>query len=308
MDSDPKKKIAQQDLTVIKSLRKANYAVYVAQNIHTKDVYALKVFPFVEGEQSVDYVNEAKFTDLDHPNVVKIIQTTDEGDSIQHGQRIKISYLLLEYAPYGDFYDVLITYKVPFNAKLARTYFRELIEGLDHLHNKGIAHLDLKPENLLLGEQYRLLICDFDLSHREGDKSIKSRGSRFFRAPELLTDDCKNPKAADIFSAGILLFVFKSGGRIPEMEEVLCENINLLDLMEHDNAKFWEMHEKLEGRKPDFFDPNFKELFNGMTDEVPEKRWTIKQIKEAKWYNDAVYNQQELTNIMSKYVVKGELS
>lgn len=46
----------------------------------------------------------------------------------------------------------------------AKRYFHQLMNGVEYLHNKGVAHRDLKPENLLLDEHDNLKISDFGMA------------------------------------------------------------------------------------------------------------------------------------------------
>lgn len=46
----------------------------------------------------------------------------------------------------------------------ARRFFNQLMDGVNYLHNKGVAHRDLKPENLLLDEHDNLKISDFGMA------------------------------------------------------------------------------------------------------------------------------------------------
>lgn len=96
----------------------------------------------------------------------------------------------MELAPFGDFTTIVNTLKDSFNTIIARTYFHQLVEVMDFLHSQEIAHLDVKLDNLLLGDDLMLRLTDFDNSHVSGDSFIKSRGSANYRAPELANDQC----------------------------------------------------------------------------------------------------------------------
>jgi len=137
--------------------------------------------------------------------------------------------MFLEYAPYGDFFDVLSQKKVKFTEKITRTYFKQLVSGLEYLHSNDVAHMDIKPENLLLGENFTLKMADFDLSYVKGVHNLRhmSRGTRFYRAPEVFVKQCQDPFKADIFSLGVMLFVMKTNGRIPFTEDVAYKGQDL---------------------------------------------------------------------------------
>lgn len=291
----------RRDLAIVKKLRKAKFSVYVAKANSENKLYALKVFPYENDRINHDYLNECMFSTLDHPNIIKIVDCVDERDSVHKNEHSKISYILMELAPYGDFFDVFMEKKIKFDSKLARTYFHQLIDGLEYMHNHGMAHLDLKPENLLLGENFKLKICDFDLSYMEGDEHIKSYGTRCYRAPELVMDNCINPPAADVFSSGILLFVFKCSGKIPQTEDSPYHGVNLFELMQMDPKKFWEVHLEAQERDSEFFEDDFKELFMKMTNSNPQKRPTINEIKQSSWYKKEIYSEQEVIQIMRSY-------
>jgi len=193
------------------------------------------------------------------------------------------------------FFDFISKHGEKFDEKLIRSFFRQLIDGIEYLHETGIAHLDLKPENLLLGANFNMKIADFDLSHVKGDAKILSRGTKFYRGPELFQsssttiNELKTPFAADIYSAGIILFILKSGGIYPHSEGNPIEGVDFAKLMYSDNEKFWKKHMEIQEKNEAFFDMDFKELFNAMTKFNPEDRMTLREIKKTKWYNGPVY-------------------
>ncbi|KAM3961265.1 LOW QUALITY PROTEIN: death-associated protein kinase related [Aphomia sociella] len=95
----------------------------------------------------------------------------------------------------------------------ARRALRHVLEGLAHLHSRRIAHLDLKPQNLLLsasGEE--LQICDFGISRaiQPGAHVREILGTRDYVAPEILSYEPLS-LAADIWSVGVLAYVLLTG-------------------------------------------------------------------------------------------------
>jgi carbon catabolite-derepressing protein kinase len=162
--------------------------------------------------------------------------------------------------------------------------------------------MDLKLENLLLGRDYVLKIADFDLSHFESDKKILSKGTKYYRGPEVREAKCTNTKAADIYAAGVILFTFKTRGILPHSEDNLVNKTNFSALLHSGDAKFWTKHIEIQKKDLSFFDEDFKELFIGMTKVNPEDRMTLDMIKKSKWYNGPSYTPEELKNRLAKVV------
>lgn len=289
------------DFVVEKIIKKTKFLVCLVNSSNTNTNYALKIYPHLKGRPAKNYTNESRFSFLRHPNVISIVHTQDSKYSMYEGLLQQVSYLAMEYAPNGDLHDFLASETSVLDEKISRTYFRQLIEGLEYLHQQNVAHLDIKPKNLLLGEDFELKISDFDLSYLEGDRDVRARGTVYFRAPELISRHIQNPKACDIFSAGMVLFLLKTRNVVPQIEEKDFQNYNLRNLMFYDNEKFWEVHcEVIQNLNPDFFSEDFKRLFNMMTCKDPNQRASISQIKESAWYNGPYLNKEELFSVMNK--------
>ena len=188
-----------QEIEVLKPINKSKYEVYLAQSKISKNYYAMKVFPYNEKNESPSsFKREVRMSNLSHTHLISIVDYRKERESILHGKEVKVAYILMELAPYGDFADLLMNNKFPRDNILVRTYFHQLISGIEYLHSKKISHMDLKLENLLLGKNYDLKIADFDCCYFESDPQISTRGTNNFRAPEIKAKKCKNAKAADI--------------------------------------------------------------------------------------------------------------
>jgi len=288
------------DLTTVKTLYDAKFAVYLVFSPHHKQYYALKVFPHEGDDASSYFLREARFHKFHHQNIISIPHFVYEHIAYSDNTPVKVSYMLMEYAKYGDFFNALVKYKLPVNETLVRTYFHQLIDGLEYLHTNGAAHLDVKLENLLLGDNGVLKLADFDLSYLAEDGAVKTRGTKNFRAPELLARTCKDPYAADIYSAGIVLFLLKTRGNLPYLEEKPRKGVDMAELKDKDPASFWDKHCHLLGKQSTHFSQEFKALFHAMTSFNPNKRPTISQIKASAWYKGQTYSKKEVSEYLKE--------
>jgi protein-serine/threonine kinase len=89
---------------------------------------------------------------------------------------------------------------------------------VQYIHTMGVAHLDLKPENLLLTASGTLKIADFGSSEcfrlaweTEVFATIGTRGSAPYSAPEEHTGEEFDPRAADVWSCGVIYMVMRKG-------------------------------------------------------------------------------------------------
>jgi len=161
-----------------------------------------------------------------------------------------------------------------FDENTSRSYFQQLIDGIDYCHSLGICHRDLKPENLLLSENGTLKISDFGFStfyKEEGRKKIllTACGSPNYVAPEVLSKKGYQGAAADVWSCGCILFTFLTRQLAFEGSnpEVLFNKIKNADYI-----------------CPPYVPAGAKDLISRMLATDPEKRITIKAIKQHPWF------------------------
>lgn len=283
-----------EDVVIVKQLNQGKFPIFLVFLPGTKKYLALKAFDFQKNKPHTFFKNEIRFAGLNHTNIINILYADEQTRFLPLNNNQTVSCILMEHAPYGNLSQFMQKLEHNFTDKLARTYFRQLIQALDYLHDNGVCHFDIKPENLLIGDDYQLKIADFDLSYVKGDPNILTKGSKYYRAPELINDRGHVDKSADVYSAGIILFVMKCRGLVPHTEDKCYRGINFLELLNTDPEEFFDSHQVLQGRESSFFDGDFRELFISMTRPEAVRRATIEDIKKSKWYNGPVYTAKEL--------------
>ncbi|GFN92749.1 calcium/calmodulin-dependent protein kinase kinase 1 [Plakobranchus ocellatus] len=159
----------------------------------------------------------------------------------------------------------------PFTEEQSRSYFVDIILGIEYLHYQKIIHRDVKPSNLLLADDGHIKIADFGVSNEfsGGDASLtNTAGTPAFMAPETLRDDHQNfqGKALDIWAMGITLYCF-TFGRVPFDEEYI---LGLHKKILKDEVRFPE--------KPAVSD-SLKDLILRMLDKNPNTRITLPEMK-----------------------------
>uniref|UniRef100_A0AAY5EI04 Calcium/calmodulin-dependent protein kinase kinase 1, alpha a n=1 Tax=Electrophorus electricus TaxID=8005 RepID=A0AAY5EI04_ELEEL len=163
----------------------------------------------------------------------------------------------------------------PFAEEQARSYFRDVILGIEYLHYQKIVHRDIKPSNLLLGDDGHVKIADFGVSNQfEGNDALLSStaGTPAFMAPETLSDNRKSfsGKALDVWAMGVTLYCFVFG-KCPFIDEYILA-----------------LHNKIRSKPVEFPEPPtiseaLGNLLQRMLDKNPDTRITIPEIKLDPW-------------------------
>ncbi len=141
---------------------------------------------------------------LNHPGIVAIY---DVGEVEGHGP-----FLAMEFVP-GKPLDDLIKGGPVLSTKEKLRIAVGLAEALDHAHAKGIVHRDVKPGNVMVGEDGRTKLMDFGIAKRE-DASLTQTGTFIgtpsYASPEQIREGTVDSRS-DIFSFGVMVFELMSG-------------------------------------------------------------------------------------------------
>ena len=118
-------------------------------------------------------------------------------------------YLITEYLPGGDMFDILMNYGALPESHL-QFYIGCIVMALEAIHGEHIIYRDLKLENIVLDKNGYGKIVDFGLAKRVLDRTYTTCGSARYSAPEVLTGKGYG-QSADLWSLGVVLFELAFG-------------------------------------------------------------------------------------------------
>ena len=254
----------------------------VASNVYKvfdKNTNKIKVAKIFNQNKCPEIENETNILKKlsDSPYVIKYFSSGEGPLSIQNNASKK--YIIIEYA--GDnLLNFITKNNIRFSEESCKYLFYQFMKGVKSIHEKGICHMDLKIENVLLaGAKHSLKLCDFGLSKiffDENNKKVKFKyngliGSKYHYPPEILEKNCYDGEKCDIFSAGISLFSLMTG-RFP-FEEAKPNNKIYKYIYSNKSEIFWTIVDQ-----NDLLSASFKDLFIKMVAYYPKDRPSIDEI------------------------------
>ncbi|XP_068304585.1 CBL-interacting serine/threonine-protein kinase 5-like [Pyrus communis] len=183
--------------------------VYHGKNLATKENVAIKVInkDHIKKEGLMEQIKREIYIMhlVRHPHIVQLKEVM--------ATKTKI-FFVMEHVKGGELFARVSKGKL--KEDMARKYFRQLVSAVEFCHSRGVSHRDLKPENLLLDENGDLKVSDFGLSALPeqlwSDGMLHTQcGTPAYVAPEILRKKGYDGAKADIWSCGVVLFVFLAG-------------------------------------------------------------------------------------------------
>lgn len=248
-------------------LGKGAYAtVRLAQNLKSGQKVAIKTY---EKYQILDPIKKKNLLreieilrKLEHPHIIKLFETVDSK---------KHYHLVLEYINGCSLYNYI---KGKTNNLLdeqeARRIFKQVLLAVEYCHNLGVAHRDIKFDNILLDSKNNVKLIDFGFATLDSydQKTRLFCGTPSYMAPEIVKRKDYCAVNADIWALGIVLYA------------MLCGKMPFRGF----NDK--ELYRKIEKGSfilPGNFHDSLKKLISSMLDINPRKRPSIRTILENDW-------------------------
>ncbi|KAM6426518.1 death-associated protein kinase 2 isoform 4-T4 [Liasis olivaceus] len=145
--------------------------------------------------------------------------------------------LILELVSGGELFDFLAQ-KESLSEEEATRFIKQILDGVNYLHTRKIAHFDLKPENIMLLDKNlpipHIKLIDFGLAHEieEGVEFKNIFGTPEFVAPEIVNYEPLG-LAADLWSIGVITYILLSGAS-PFLGETKQETLANITAVNYD--------------------------------------------------------------------------
>ncbi|XP_012531644.1 death-associated protein kinase 1 isoform X4 [Monomorium pharaonis] len=196
----------EKNYQLLEEIGKGQFAIVrKCQELKTGELYAAKIMRkrrVARGVAAADIAREAGLlARLRHPNIVSLYKVIDTGTTV---------VLLLELITGGELF-----HWNPSGETEAAHVVRQVLMALSHLHSHQVAHLDIKPENILLSTpppMPSIKLIDLGLSHRlvPGSEHRALFGTPEFVAPEIVNYEPLS-LGTDLWAVGVLTYILLSG-------------------------------------------------------------------------------------------------
>ncbi|XP_023585477.1 death-associated protein kinase 2 [Trichechus manatus latirostris] len=230
-----------------------------------------------------------------HPNVITLHDVYENRTDV---------VLILELVSGGELFDFLAQ-KESLSEEEATSFIKQILEGVNYLHTKKIAHFDLKPENIMLLDKNipipHIKLIDFGLAHEIEDgvefKSIF--GTPEFVAPEIVNYEPLGLEA-DMWSIGVITYILLSGAS-PFLGDTKQETLaNITAVSYHFDEEFFSQTSELA-----------KDFIRKLLVKETRKRLTIQEALRHAWITsigEVRASEQQKTKRLREYTLKSHSS
>ena len=176
--------------------------IYLATHIKTRRKVAVKMVPDTrQARQEISLQRRCQHSQ--HVLAIIDVYSNTASRLSSHRREEHYLYIVLQLMEGGTLLSLIENFSEGMPETLAAVYFRQILLALSTLHQQGILHRDLKPDNILLTEAYslyqledeedcadfQLQLADFGFAVEEADNPTKAMYTPYYAAPEVLAND-----------------------------------------------------------------------------------------------------------------------
>lgn len=231
-----KRKILDNRYEILSIVGRGRHSVvYRARHLSGRgDEVALKVLVEKKGVQTTGLTNAERLrkealamVSARHKYVIRLDDFHSIGD---------LCFLAMEYAPNLDLRSFAEEKGGRLSPVQAERFFRQSLEALVSLHDSGIIHRDIKPDNILVVNERQIRLADFGVALLPGESDSpddlkKGVGTMEYMAPEILQGKKSSPES-DLYSLGLTFYELLSGKSLQD-ERSLAEIIAMAEEDKH---------------------------------------------------------------------------
>jgi len=192
---------------LLKLLGRGGFAeVYLGEHIYLKRPAAIKVLKMGDApnEGSDAFLVEAQtVARLEHPHIIRILE---------FGVQQNVPFLVMDYAPDNLRAKYPLGTQIPL--PLITSYVSQVASALQYAHEQKVIHRDVKPENMLIGQNHEVLLSDFGIArvvqHTGTAQTVQDVvGTVYYMAPEQFVG--KASAASDQYALGVVVYQWLCG-------------------------------------------------------------------------------------------------
>src|ERR1051326_3694761 len=193
---------------LVQLIARGNFAdVYLGEHISLSTRAAIKVMHTeLAGEEVEKFLTQARiFSGLNHPHIVRVLE---------FGVENSIPFFAMDFASNGTLRQLHPRgTRLPLSTVVS--YVKQIADGLQYVHDQNLVHRDIKPHNMLLGPNYKILLSDFGIAivtqsiGRRLQKIQEFEGTILYAAPEQIRG---RPRiASDQYALGVVVYEWLTG-------------------------------------------------------------------------------------------------
>ncbi len=219
--------IQLQGYRLIKKLGEGGMSrVFLAEHTATGAQHVLKLIHITEddgGEMLQRFISEyALVSQIEHPNVAKIFA---QGFSASH------AYIAMEYFPGGDLRQLMHS---NISIDVALAVLMQVAGALGAIHERGIIHRDMKPDNIMIRADGSLALADFGIATHRDTRLCKTAHGEVFGTPAYIAPEQASAQPtdhrADLYALGVMFFELLTGQkpyRASNTQALLYQHLHL---------------------------------------------------------------------------------